>query len=241
MTATLAIARRELASLFRVPVGWIVIALWLFLWALLFFQVSLLPGQPASLRPLFAISSWLLLPVAPAISMRLFSDELRSGAIEPLLTSPVSEAALALGKFFGALAFLALMLAPTLIFVGVLWVHSDPPPDPGPIVAGYLSLMLLGGLFIAVGMLFSSLTSSQTLAFLGALLFMLLWMLATTQGVRWAPDGLRPALESASLEARLGDFAKGVIDTGHIIFFCTASGLFICLTTASLASRRWRG
>lgn len=240
MRTTAAIALRELTSLFRVPVGWVVIALWLFLWALLFFQVCLVPGQPATLRPLFAISSWLLLPVAPAISMRLFSEELRSGGIEPLMTSPISEAAMALGKFLGAVAFLALMLAPTVIFVGVLWHYADPPPDPGPILAGYLSLLLLGALFLAVGMLFSSLTSSQTLAFLGSLLFMLLWMLATTQGVRMAPDTLRPALESLSLESRLGDFAKGVIDTGHIVFFCAVAGLFVCLTTASLASRRWR-
>jgi ABC-2 type transport system permease protein len=238
--ATLAIATRELTSLFRVPVGWIVIALWLFLWSLLFFQACLLPGQPATLRPLFAISSWLLLPVAPAISMRLFSEELRSGGIEPLMTAPVSEAALALGKFLGALAFLGCMLAPTTIFIAVLWIHADPPPDPGPILAGYLSLLLLGGLFIAVGMLASSLTSSQTLAFLGAMLFMLLWMLATTQGVRWAPEPLRPVLDSISLEARLADFAKGVIDTAHLVFFVAAIGLVICFATASLASRRWR-
>lgn len=241
MRTTAAIAMRELVSLFRVPVGWVVIALWLFLWALLFFQVCLVPGQPATLRPLFAISSWLLLPVAPAISMRLFSEELRSGGIEPLMTSPIGEGAMALGKFLGAVMFLALMLAPTVVFVGVLWHYADPPPDPGPILAGYLSLLLLGGLFLAVGMLFSSLTSSQTLAFLGSLLFMLLWMLATTQGVRMAPDRLRPALEAMSLETRLGDFAKGVIDTGHIVFFIAVSGLFVCLTTASLASRRWRG
>ena len=240
MRTTAAIAIRELTSLFRTPVGWIVIALWLFLWALLFFQVCLIPGQPATLRPLFAISSWLLLPVAPAISMRLFSEELRSGGIEPLMTSPIGEGALALGKFLGALVFLAMMLAPTVVFVGALWHYSDPPPDPGPVLAGYLSLLLLGGLFIAVGMLFSSLTSSQTLAFLGSLLFMLMWMLATTQGVRMAPDRLRPALEAMSLETRLGDFAKGVIDSGHIVFFCAASGLFVCLTAASLASRRWR-
>ncbi|MFG0283756.1 MAG: ABC transporter permease [Phycisphaerales bacterium JB039] len=240
MRATGAIAMRELSSLFRVPVGWIVVALWLFLWALLFFQLCLIPGQPATLRPLFAISSWLLLPVAPAISMRLFSEELRSGAIEPLMTAPVSEASLAIGKFAGAVIFLALMLAPTLVFVGVLWIYADPPPDPGPILAGYLSLLLLGALFIAVGMLASSLTSSQTLAFLGALLFMLLWMLVTTQGERWAPERLRPVLASLSLEARLGDFAKGVIDTGHLVFFGAVSALFICATTAALAARRWR-
>ena len=92
-------------------------------------------------------------------------------------------------------------------------------------------------------MLASSLTSSQTLAFLGALLFMLLWMLATTQatqGAAWVPDRVRPVLGSLSLETRLGDFAKGVIDTGHIIFFVAVSGLLVCCTTAALASRRWR-
>ncbi|MFN0134355.1 MAG: ABC transporter permease [Phycisphaerales bacterium] len=239
MTAALTIALREARSFFRVPLGWVVMALYLFLTGVVFAERTLLPGEPASLRYLFSVSGFLLLPVAPAISMRLLSDELRAGTIEPLLTAPVRDAEIILGKFLGGLFFLLALVAPTLIHAAILHVVSDPKPDPGPIAAGYLSLVLLGGLYLAVGTFFSSLTSSQTLAFLATFLFLLAALLGTSDLVS-APAPVDRWLASLAIGPRLADLGRGVIDTSHLAFFLTGIALFLVLAHVSLQSRRWR-
>ncbi len=242
MRATLAIASREVGSLLRLPVGWVVIALFTFLSAVIFVNGTLIPGQPATMRYFFASASWMLIPVAPAISMRLISEELRSGSIEPLRTAPVSDSAVVWGKYLGAVGFLGLMLAPTLALVVVLVAVGDPKPDPGPIITGYLGLGLVGMLYLAVGLLASTLTSSQTLAFLGTLMFLILMMVLSgvvaTAGS--LPEWLSKALVGVGVQARVRDLAKGVIDTGNVVFFLAGSAWFVLLASAALSTRRWR-
>jgi len=239
MTALWAIAIREFRSFFRIPVGWVAIALYLFLAGLIFAERILIPGEPSSLRYFFGISGFLLLPVVPAISMRLFSEEYKAGTIEPLMTSPVGDASIVLGKFLGAALFLGAMLLPTLLYPVILHVISDPKPDVGPVLAGYLSLALLGLLYLAVGTLASALTANQTLAFLGTFLFLLLYTLVTSDAVGLPPDIARWAGQ-VSLSPKLGDFAKGVIDTAHVVFFVTASLWFLALAYIAVQTRRWR-
>lgn len=240
MNAIAAIALREFRSFFRLPVGWIVVALFLLLTGAVFATAILAPGQAATLRPFFAIAGWLLLPVVPAISMRLFSEELRTGTIEPLLTSPVRDGSLVLGKFLGASLFLLAMFLPTLCYPVVLWAVSDPAPDAGPIIAGYLSLVLLGMLNLAVGTLASACTSSQTLAFLATLFVLLGTLLAPSFPTQSLPMALQRIVEAFSLAPRMGDFAKGVIDTGHLIWFGASTAWLLVLATLALQSRRWR-
>ncbi|MCA9298925.1 MAG: ABC transporter permease subunit [Phycisphaerales bacterium] len=110
MRIALAIALREYRSLFRLPVGWVVIALYLALAGVVFAFLTLVPGEVGSMRVFFGFSGWLLLPVAPAISMRLLSEEYRAGTIETLVTSPASDASIVLGKYLGAASFLATMI-----------------------------------------------------------------------------------------------------------------------------------
>lgn len=239
MSAVLCIALREARSFFRVPLGWVVIALYLFLTGVVFAERTLVPGEPASLRYLFSISGFLLLPVAPAISMRLFSDELRAGTIEPLLTAPVRDLEIVLGKFAGGVLFLLAIVAPTLAHAAILVAVSDPKPDPGPIAAGYLSLVLLGGLYLAVGSFFSTLTASQTLAFLSTFLFLLVALLGTSDLVA-APPPTDRWLAAVAIGPRLADLGRGVIDTAHVVFFLSGTALFLGLAHVSLQSRRWR-
>ncbi len=236
---TWAIAWREFGALFRVPVGWLVLALYAGLWGGMFVQFVLVPGAPATMRPLFATAAWLMLPIAPAISMRLVSDELRTGSYELLATSPASDLSLALGKFMGAGLFLLTLLACTLPLVGVLLALSNPMPDPGPMLAGYLSVTLLGLLFLSVGLLASSLTASQTLSFLGAMLALFVWLLATTAGRARAPEGVADVLASMAITDRLEGFAKGVIDTGDVGFFVVLTGWFVLAASICLGVRRW--
>jgi ABC-2 type transport system permease protein len=233
------IARREFASFFRVPLGWVAMALYLFLTGVIFAERVLAPGAPASLRYFFGVSGFLLLPVVPAISMRLISEELRSGTIEPLMTSPVADICIVLGKYLGAAMFLGAMLAPTLSYVGVLMAVSDPRPDIGPIVAGYLSLVLLGLMYLAVGTLASALTANQTLAFLVTLLALLMVMLLGSDVVS-LPRSLAPVAAAVAIGPRLADFSKGVIDTGHVVFFLSVSAWFLVLALVALETRRWR-
>lgn len=240
MRGSVTIASRELSSLFRLPVGWVVIALYTLLTGAVFAYLIVSPGQAASMRVFFAIAGWLLLPVVPAVSMRLLSEEFRSGTIEPLLTSPVSDAAVVLGKYLGGFAFLVVMFLPTLLHVAILAWLSSPRPDPGPVLAGYLCLLLVGAFYLSIGLLVSSLTSNQTLAFLGTFFVLLMVLMIGLVPVERAPEAVRPVLAALSVRARVDDFAKGIIDTAHIVFFVGASALFVVLTAVAMESRRWR-
>lgn len=240
MTQALILARRELGSMFRTPVGWIVIALYLFLTGLVFATNTLVPGDPATMRYFFGASALLLIPIAPAVSMRLFAEEYRTGTIEVLGTTAIGPWTLATGKLLGAAAFLLLMLAPTLVYPALLAVFSDPMPDPGPILTGYLGLILVGTLYLAIGQVASALSASQTLAFLATLMLLVLISFASTQLAARAPAPFDAALLELSIDRRVRDFSIGILDTAHLAFFISAISLFVTLGACVVAMRRWR-
>jgi ABC-2 type transport system permease protein len=234
-----AIATRELRSFFRVPMGWVVMALYLLLAGYVFALGVLKPGGSASLREFFLVSQIFVLILTPAVSMRLVSEELRSGTLEQLMTSPASDGAVVVGKYLGGVLFILAMLAPTLLYVASLFGVSDPAPDPGPIAAGYLSLTLVAMMYLSVGLLVSTLTSNQTLAFIGTFLFLFLFQMLTSGSIAM-PAAIAAALSHAALRPRLEDFARGIIDTSHVVFFLTISAWFLVLAYVSLQTRRWR-
>ncbi len=234
----LAVAIREYSSFFRTPLGWIVAALFAFLSGVTFTSGTLIPGEPATMRAFFGEWWGLLLVICPAISMRLFSEEIRAGTIEPLMTSPRGEASIVAGKYLASLAFFATTLAPTLLFVVLLgWLSK---PEYGPIVSGYLGLILLGGLYLAAGTLISAITASQTLAFLATLFALMLVEFGSQRLALVAPAPLDRLVAGLSANARMADFAKGVLDTSHIGFFVAASAYLVALASLSLRVRRWR-
>lgn len=236
--ATWAVGAREYASFFRTPLGWVVASLLLFMSGLVLMAATLVPGAPASLREFFGLWWYLLVMLAPAVSMRLFSEELRTGTIEPLMSSPLSEAGVVLGKFGGALGFLLTCLVPTLLYVVVLmWLSR---PDPGPIVAGYLGVALVGSLYLSVGTLASVLTGSQTLAFLGTLFGLIVAEFGARQGALRLGEPWAGVARALSVEGRVSDFARGVIDTDHVVFFVAASAFFLGISALVLRVRRWR-
>ncbi|MGJ8636345.1 MAG: hypothetical protein ACSHX5_05835 [Phycisphaerales bacterium] len=232
------IALRELVSMFRVPAGWIIVALFAFLSAVLFVNQTLVPGQPGSMRYFFTASAWLLIPIAPAISMRLMAEEYRTGSFESLRTTPAGDWAVAIGKYIGSVLFLIVMLAPSLIYPIVLTIVSNPAPDPGPIVAGYLMLMLVGSLYLAIGLLASSTTSSQTLAFLGTMMALVLFMVLTSILAPRAGSSIASILNQLSVIGRAAELGKGVIDSATIFFFVIGSLWMVALTAGVLESRR---
>jgi len=233
------IALRELGSYFRTLAGWIIIALFVFLTSVIFAITCLSPGAVASMRDVFGVSGWLLLPVAPAITMRLISEELRSGTIEPLLAAPVSAPSLVIGKFLGAVGFLVALLAPTLIHTGLLFAISAPRPDVGPIIAGYLCLALVGTMYLSIGLLASALTNNSTLAFMTAF-FTLLALLFAGAGIRFVPGSFQPIFAVLAMGPRIADFSRGVIDTSHVVYFAGITGMCLLFSVCVMEWRRWR-
>jgi ABC-2 type transport system permease protein len=240
MTGVLTVALRELLGLFRVPVGWVVLALYLFLTGVLFSLTGLEAGTPASLRGVFGASVILVVLVAPAVSMRLVSDELRTGTIEGVLSAPISSLGYVLGKYLAGLGFVVLLVLPMLVHALVLREVSTPATDLGPVLAGMLSLVLLGSLCVSVGLLASSLTESQTLAFLGTVLALIGWILGTTVAPAYAPAWLAEWLSRGSIGRRIDDFARGVIDLGHVLAFVSVSCWFVLAAGCAVEARRWR-
>lgn len=233
-----AIAKREYAGFFRLPLGWVVMALFLCLSGFVFGARSLEPGTPASMREFFSLWWGLMIVIAPAISMRLLADEYRGGTIEPLMAAPVGETALVAGKFAAAVAYLVTALVPTLGYAGLLMLLAR--VDPGPIVAGYAGVVLLGVYYLAVGTFVSSLTSNQTLAFLGTLFMLLGVEIGAGLLAGLAPEPVDGWLLGLSANQRLIDFARGLIEPGNVVFFLAASVWFLSLAVAALKARRWR-
>lgn len=239
MGKTLALAKRELTAYFCTPVGYVVISIFLLIAGYLYTLNVLVPGYPATMRSFFETTAFMLLFIAPAISMRLLAEELRLGTIENLMTCPVSDMHVVVGKWLGAMGFFVCMLVPTLIYVLLLELHAD--PDYGSIICGYVGLILVGGLYLAFGLIASSLWASQILAYLIALFFWLVFWSVTTILPAKLPDPWSDAFFWMSIPRRFSsDFAKGVIDMGTTVYFLSGIILFLIIATKILESRRWR-
>lgn len=178
----------------------------------------------------------LLLLFAAALTMRLMAEEKKLGTWELLLTAPVRDAEVVLGKFFGTLGILVVMLVFTLYYPLMLIIFGD--PDIGPIITSYLGLFLLGSAAVAVGLFASSLTANQVVASVvsGASLFAL-WFLGMS--VSYLPEALGKVIESISLFSHFQGFPIGVIDTRAIVYYLSVTALFLFLTVRSLETGRW--
>jgi ABC-2 type transport system permease protein len=202
------------------------------------------PQTPAMtpLRLFFGgtIFFWLfLLFVVPVITMRLIAEERRSGTIEVLLTSPVTEYQVVLGKFFAALLFYIALWLPTLLYVVILKRHSE--IDLGPVLSGYLGVLLLGVLFLAVGTLASTLSDNQLIAAIIAFAAMvLLFSIGLVEQLMTSSSLLRDALAHMNLWTQMDDFAKGIVDSRHVVYQLSMGALFLFLAAKSLEVKKWR-
>ena len=180
----------------------------------------------------------LLLFIMPAITMRTFSEERRSGTIELLLTSPLTDLEIILGKFFGALSLYGLMLAVTFLHVGILFLYGS--PEWKPIVTSYLGLMLLGGSFLAVGLFISTLTTNQIVSYILTFsVFLLLWIISWIGSI--SSGVVTDVTSYLSIIEHFDDFSKGVIDTTHVIYYLSLITFGLFLTAKSVDTERWRG
>lgn len=238
MTQTLVIAGRELRAYFLSPAGYIIVALFLLVTGGVFYFGAFETGEIASLRPVFGMGTWLLAFIAPAVTMRLISEELRMGTIEMLMTCPVRETEVIVGKFLGAMGLLVIMLLPTAVFVIGLEVYGR--PDYGELLCGYLGLLLAGTAYVSSGVLASTFTNSQPVAFLLALFFWLVLGISTKIVPAHVNDYWAGLIFAIDPDMRLRDFTIGLIDTSNVVYFLSIAVVFLISAVVSLQSRRWR-
>jgi len=250
MGAYITLTRRELAGYFLSLSGYVIIALTLFLVGLSFvaiLQSLQLEATAVPITEFFHVTTYflfiLILPT-PIITMRLFALEKASGTYESLMTTPVSDAQVVLAKFSAAFLFYLIMWLPHL---GALWVvchftNSPATLEPGALLSTYLGIILLGGLFLSLGCLTSSLTRHQVIAAMISLAFGLgLFLLAyladqTPNHGTWQSQ----ALSCFALFEQLRDFARGVIDTRAVVLYASITVFFLFLTLRVVESRRWK-
>jgi len=256
MNNILAIAHKELKSYFSTPIAYIVIGFFALLFGYFFYAMLVIFNQQSAqfggveggavdinqqlIRPLFLNASVILLFVLPLITMRTYSEEKRSGTIELLLTSPVTDVEIILGKFLGAMALYAAMLAITVIHMLVLFSYANPKPEWTVPVIGYIGLLLMGGCFISVGLLISSLTKNQIVSGMVTFaVFLLLWV------INWIASFTGPTTQSVlnylSITDHFDDFTRGIVDTKHLIYYFSVMSFGLFLTARSVDTERWKG
>jgi ABC-2 type transport system permease protein len=254
MSNVLAIAQKELRGYFASPIAYIVIGFFALVFGLFYssildwfvrqgMQMGMMGPQSMNvnqqmIRPLFLNMSVVILFILPFLTARSYAEEKRSGTIELLLTSPLTDVQIVMGKFVGCMLLYAAMLAVTLIHFGVLFAFGN--PDWKPVAVAYLGTFLFGGAIIALGLFVSSLTRNQIIAGVGGFALVLsLWV------IDWVGQGRGPRVEAVlkylSMTGHLDDFVKGVIDTKHLVYYLSFMSFWLFLTVKSVDSERWRG
>jgi len=250
------IFKKEMRLYFTSPVAYVVLTIFLVIAGYFFYNIfaffTLASMQSAMnpamardmnvtdsvLRPLFSNISVILLLLMPLITMRLFAEERRSGTIELLLTYPVRDGAVLVGKYLAALALYALMLALTLLYPAIVVYFAR--LEWGPLMTGYVGLLLMGATFIAVGVFASSLTENQIVASITTFgILLIMWIIGWSADSVGGPWG--KVLQHLSILERNDNFAKGVLDTKDIVYYVNFIALALLLTLRSLEARRWKG
>ena len=187
----------------------------------------------------FAVLGSLTLFLVPMLTMGVYAEEKKRGTIELLMTSPIHDWAIVLGKFFATLTVYALLLVPTLAYQTFLFHYSDPAPSWKILLAGYAGVLLLAGALISLGEFLSSLTENQIVAAVLTFgVFLILWVLDL--GAQSTSGGIGALLKQLSLVRRYNDFTLGVIDLASMIYFLSFAAFMVFLTLRSLDSMRWR-
>jgi len=229
------IFRREIRSSFNSPVAYVVIIVFLAIigW---FFTSNLFLMNVASLRIVFELVPIIFLFFIPAITMRLLAEERKAGTLELLTTKPVRDVEIVLGKFLAAWTLLVAALIPTLLYLITIMVLGK--PEIGPLLTGYLGLLLMGAAYVGIGLFASSLTENQIIAFIVAFLIVLgLFMMDKV--LMFVPAALASTVEFLGIDYHFSNIARGVIDSRDIIYFCSLIGFSLMLATVSLERRKW--
>lgn len=230
---SLVIMKKELRSYFVTPIAYIVMTVFLAFTGFFFFKDYFFLGQ-AEMRSFFQLLPLVLSFVVPAVTMRLFAEEIHSGSIELLMTLPVSPLDAVMGKFLAGTVFVAIMVAPTLLYLVTIVITGS--PDPGPIIGGYLGTLLLGGAYSAVGVLASSLSRNQIVAFIAGLSSCFaLWLV---DKIMYFVPARLAFIEYLGTDYHFRNISRGVIDSRDLVYFISLMAVCILLAVRNLERRR---
>jgi gliding motility-associated transport system permease protein len=259
MRSLYAIYRKEMGHYFVSPVAYVVVGVFLALSAFFFnyfltavmqqalqmqmqeMEMGMHPNIDVTMevmRAFFGLLSTLVLFLTPMLTMGVFSEERKRGTMELLMTSPVTEMQIVLGKFLASLTLFAIMLLPTAGYLIFTYVTSEPVPPWRMLVAGYVGILLLGGCLLALGSFISSLTENQLIAaVLTFAAFLVVWVIDLGRN---AGGGAGDVLQYLSVIRHYDDFTRGVIDTSSLIYYLSFIVFFVFLTVRAVDSMRWR-
>ena len=239
MRNVVTMAQHEIGAYFLSPIAYAVSAIFLFSAGLAFGLGTVTQGGEASMRGLFDF--WIILILAfvlPMLTMRLMSEELRSGTIETLMTVPVTEAEVVVGKFLGAFAFFVILLASLLVFPIMLGRYGS--LDLGLLTCHYIGLLLLGALYISVGLFFSTMTKHQVISVLASFTLLALMTFASHALAQQTEGWIKVLLQQLSIRTHFQDFVRGTLDLNHLVFFVTTTAFFLFISVKTLETRRWQ-
>jgi ABC-2 type transport system permease protein len=233
-----AVTKRELNTYFLSPIAYVVLTAFALAHGIIFASGLHPPLDPNNVAQLaFYVPVFLLVAAVPLLTMRLLSEETSRGTIETLMTAPVTEAEVVLGKFTGALVFAVVMFVP--ILAELVFLRFLGPMDVGPLLSGFLGLVLLTAQFIAIGLFCSALTriqiASSIMSFVILLGLYFLWVVEPTSTSR-----VVKLLRYASPPLHYFDFLKGIVDTRHLAYYAVTTAAFLFLTVKALQLRKWR-
>ncbi len=236
------ITKRELASYFATPVAYVFIVIFLLLAGFLTFQVGdFYAREQADLMPFFTWHPWLYLFLIPAVSMRLWAEERKTGTIELLMTLPITLPQAILGKFLAAWMFAGVALL--LTFPIWITVNLLGDPDNGAILAGYAGSLLMAGGFLAIGSAVSAITKNQVIAFVISVVICFAFLLSAFPGFLdffsgWTPDVILDAIGSFSFTSHFEGISKGLIDLRDLVFFGSVIAFFLFLNALILEAKK---
>jgi ABC-2 type transport system permease protein len=231
----LPIYRKELKSYFNSAIAYIVIVVFLLI-AGWFFTSNMFLINVATMRIVFEIIPLIFLFFVPAITMRSLSEEKKSGTLELLVTKPVKDIEIIAGKFLAAWTLMAIALVPT--FVYWITIGSLGSLDNGPVIGGYIGLLLMGGVYIGIGVFASSLTENQVVAFIIAFLIVFVFFMFDKILI-YVPEGLTSIVEYLGVDYHFSNIARGVIDSRDIFYYLSAITFTLLMAKTAMESRKW--
>ncbi|HTL82586.1 MAG TPA: gliding motility-associated ABC transporter permease subunit GldF [Bacteroidia bacterium] len=237
---------KEIRSFLSSLIGYIVIVVFLLAISLFMWIVkgnsNVLDQGYASIDTLFAIAPWVFLFLIPAITMRSFADEKKTGTIELLLTRPITDLQIILAKYFAGFILVAISLIPTLLYYYSVYKLGNPQGniDSGSTMGSYCGLLLLGSAFVSIGLFASSLTDNQIISFILAFALCFFCYIGLEQISSLSLFGKADTfIQALGINEHYNSLARGVIDTRDVVYFISFNGVFILLTKTILESRKW--
>jgi ABC-2 type transport system permease protein len=248
MSAVLTIARREMLSFFVSPIAYVVLTVWLLFFGVVFYLLALFfssqPGMGGGILEAFFGGTTLfhigLLTFSPALTMRLLAEERSSGTIEPLMTAPVTDVQIVLGKYLAALSFWVVLWVPTLAYVWMAAGTGEDVVDWGAVGATYLGIFCIGVFYMAVGLFMSAVARNQIVAAMLTFLVLGGLFVVGLAGYATLDDQKRAVFEYLGLWSQMSSFAKGVVDTRYVVYDLSGAALCLFLSVRVLGANRWQ-